>query len=120
MAENHSRDDRHTFLIYKVRRCVKHLYRKDKNGRPRPEYNWTIGNSPEPIISGLYDCSHSLVDICCKEIQPQDAKRIVTYDHVLNDKTAVNKTNTYFIKSPKMLVESGTDNLTLKQEAVLF
>ena len=128
MAENHSREDRHTFMLEKVRRCVKNLYRTDKNGRPRMEYNWTIGNFPEPTISGLcrscfavcYDCSHSLVDACCKEIQPRNAKRVVTYDLVLNDRTAVNKTNKDLIKGLKMLVESGGNNLTLEQEAMLF
>ena len=71
------RQDKHEFMLNKVRDSVKDLHRLDKNGKKQPVYDWRLGERLRltvPVCRNCfavsYGCTHTRTDAFCKEIRP--------------------------------------------------
>ena len=81
MEECRDRLSRHALILTNVRRCCQDKNRVNSRGnilscfflwklylgKPRPVYDWTIGNPDGNYLNG-----HTLVDTCCAEILPKN------------------------------------------------
>ena len=81
MEECRDRLSRHALILTNIRRCCQDKNRVNSRGnilscfflwklylgKPRPVYDWTIGNPDGNYLNG-----HTLVDTCCAEILPKN------------------------------------------------
>ena len=117
-------------MLAKVRRCVTDLMKLGRNGKCRPEYNWTLGDEAGKSIAGLcrncfakgYNTSHNLVDTCCQEIRPDNelSSILQTPDTQLGDKSAVYSADKSFFKEIELLVKSKGVDLTPEQRGLML
>ena len=133
ISEMHTREDRHMFILERVRRCVNTEVILDKNGDVMPSYNWTLGEAPGPSIGNFcrfcfgmcYGVGHGLVDTCCKEVRPDGQipfnRRRKSSEPLFNDKVNYKaKEDKEMLKDIEQLVNSKGLNLSAKQRALML
>lgn len=126
MSINRSRESRHSFILENVRRCVKDFAIFDSvTVRKRAVYDWSIGEAPGPVISGLcvdcfaksYNVSHNLVESCCKQLRPGHVQYSSERD--FDDTTAVKK-DKKGLKELERLVQYNNYELTADDKGLML